>query len=177
MSALPLCIEPHPALRRPSRPVDARSEEVQRLARDMIDTMYANDGIGLAAPQVGRDLQLFVANPSQIRGKELVMLNPMLDEARGRTSLVEGCLSLPEVWERVTRAARVRIQGQDLSGNTVTIEAAGLMAIVLQHELDHLQGRLFIDRLSWFRRRRLQDVIQRVEGAERHSRRLREPAG
>ena len=155
MSALSLCVEPHPALRAVSRPVDARSEEIARLAQDMIETMYANDGIGLAAPQIGRDLQLFVANPSHIRGNELVILNPVLDDARGRTSIIEGCLSLPDVWERVTRAARVRLSGQDLSGKTVTIEAEGLMAIVLQHELDHLHGRLFVDRLSWFRRRRL----------------------
>lgn len=161
MSALPLCLEPHPGLRTPSRAVDARSGEIARLARDMIDTMYANDGIGLAAPQVGRDLQLFVANPSQVRGKELVVLNPVLDEMHGRTSLIEGCLSLPDVWERVKRAARVRIRGQDLSGNPVTIDAEGVMAVVLQHELDHLHGRLFIDRLSWFRRRRLQAHIRR----------------
>ena len=155
MSALPLCVEPHPVLRVRSRPVGARSEEIVRLVRDMIETMYANDGIGLAAPQIGRDLQLFIANPSHIRGNELVMLNPVLDEVRGRASIVEGCLSLPDVWERVTRAARVRLSGQDLSGNPVTIEAEGLMAVVLQHELDHLHGRLFIDRLSWFRQRRL----------------------
>ena len=143
-------------LRTKARPVDAPSETIRNLVRDMIETMYANDGIGLAAPQIGQDLQLFVANPSQVRGKELVLLNPVLNEASGRASLVEGCLSLPDVWERVTRAANVRISGQDLSGNTITIEADGLMAIVLQHELDHLYGRLFIDRLSWFRRRRLQ---------------------
>ena len=156
MSVLSLCLEPHPALRTQARPVEAPSKEIVTLVRDMIDTMYANDGIGLAAPQIGRDLQLFVANPSQTRGKELVLLNPVLVEAQGRASLVEGCLSVPDVWERVRRAARIRMSGQDLSGNTVTVEADGLTAIVLQHELDHLHGRLFIDRLSWFRRRRLQ---------------------
>lgn len=123
--------------------------------RDMIETMYAHDGIGLAAPQVGRDLQVFVANPSQRRGQELVVVNPVLEVATGRSKIVEGCLSLPDVWERVQRAARVRLSGRDACGTPLVVEADGLLAIALQHECDHLQGRLFIDRLSWFRRRRL----------------------
>ena len=122
------------------------------MARDMIETMYANDGIGLAAPQIGQDLQLFIANPSQERGKEVIIVNPILESAEGRAVIIEGCLSLPNVWERVRRAAHVRLTGQDLGGRPMAIEADGLLAIVLQHEVDHLQGRLFIDRLSWWRR-------------------------
>jgi len=152
MSVRPLCVEPHPVLRRSARPVEAFSEETRQMARDMIETMYANDGIGLAAPQVGRDLQLFIANPSQERGREVVVVDPVLESAEGRTTIVEGCLSLPNVWERVRRAARVRLRGQDLQGRPMAIEADGLLAIVLQHEFDHLQGRLFIDRVSWWRR-------------------------
>ena len=152
MSIRPLCVEPHPVLRRPARPVEAFSEETRQMAHDMIETMYANDGIGLAAPQIGQDLQLFIANPSQERGKEVVILNPVLESAEGRATIIEGCLSLPNVWERVRRAAHVRLTGQDLGGRPMAIEADGLLAIVLQHEFDHLQGRLFIDRLSWWRR-------------------------
>ena len=122
------------------------------MARDMIETMYANDGIGLAAPQVGQDVQAFVANPSRQRGRELVMVNPVLDLATGRTGVVEGCLSLPNVWERVRRAARIRMRGRDPLGKPLVVEADGLLAVVLQHEFDHLQGRLLIDRLPWFRR-------------------------
>ena len=151
----PLCLASHPVLRMPARPIDANSDQTRRLVRDLIDTMYANDGIGLAAPQIGRDVQVFVANPSQERGRELVVINPVLHAAQGRAGIVEGCLSVPNVWERVKRAARVRLSGQDASGHPMTIEADGLLAIVLQHEFDHLQGRLFIDRLSWFRRCRL----------------------
>ena len=125
------------------------------MACDLIETMYASDGIGLAAPQVGQDLQMFVANPSQERGREVVVVNPVLESVEGRTAVIEGCLSLPNVWERVRRAARVRLSGQDTGGQPLAIEADGLLAIVLQHECDHLQGRLFIDRLSWFRRRLL----------------------
>jgi peptide deformylase len=155
MSLLPLCHDPHPVLRAPARPVAAFTPEIRRLAKDMIETMYDHDGIGLAAPQVGCDLQLFIANPTQEFGRELVMANPVLEIVRGKAAIVEGCLSLPNVWERVRRAAHVRMSGRDLSGRAVTIDADGLLAIVLQHEYDHLQGRLLIDRLSWFRRRRL----------------------
>jgi len=154
MGVRPLCLAPHPALRAAARPVETFADDVRGLARDLIETMYAHNGIGLAAPQIGRDLQLVVANPSQQRGQELVIVNPVLTAARGRSSVVEGCLSLPNVWERVKRAAAVRVSGQDPSGNPLAVEADGLLAIVLQHECDHLQGRLFIDRLSWFRRRR-----------------------
>ena len=154
MAVRPLCIEPHPVLRGIARPVEAFTKDLKRLAHDLIDTMYANDGIGLAAPQVGVDLQLFVANPSQERGRELIVVNPALEAAEGRAGVVEGCLSLPDVWERVRRAARVRMNGYDVTGRPLTCEAQGLLAIILQHEFDHLQGRLFIDRLSWLRRRR-----------------------
>lgn len=167
MSVLPLCLDPHPVLRQHARLVTAWTENVRRLVRDMIDTMYASDGIGLAAPQVGQNLQLFIANPSQERGKELVLTNPVLEEACGRTSVVEGCLSLPSIWERVARAATVRMSGQDAKGRRVRIEAEGLMAIVLQHEWDHLQGHLFVDRLPWLRRCRVGIKTHRVQPLRR----------
>ena len=154
MAVHPLCIEPHPVLRGVARRVEGFTKDLQRVARDLIDTMYANDGIGLAAPQVGLDLAVFVANPSQQPGRELVIVNPELEHAAGRSGVVEGCLSLPNVWDRVRRAASVRVTGYDPSGRRITIEAEGLLAIVLQHEYDHLQGQLFIDRLSWLRKRR-----------------------
>jgi len=152
MSVRPLCVAPHPALRRSARVVEVFGNDIQQMAHDMIETMYANDGIGLAAPQIGQDLQLFIANPSQERGREVIVVNPVLESTEGRTAVIEGCLSLPDVWERVKRAARVRLRGQDVGGQPMAIEADGLLAIVLQHEFDHLQGRLLIDRLPWFRR-------------------------
>ena len=154
MAVRPLCVEPHPVLRALARPVEAFTRDLQRLVRDLIETMYAHEGIGLAAPQIGFELQVFVANPSQERGRELVVVNPSMDSAGGRVGIVEGCLSLPEVWDRVRRSARVRLRGFDAAGRPLALEAQGLLAVVLQHEFDHLQGRLFIDRLSWLRRRR-----------------------
>src|SRR3989338_624827 len=98
MSELPLCFLPHPVLRQPAQPVTAFNQELRRLIEEMIATMYAHDGIGLAAPQVRRDVQVFVASPAQHRGRELVLVNPTLEQATGLASVVEGCLSLPDVW-------------------------------------------------------------------------------
>ena len=156
MSVRKLTLDPHPMLRAAARPVDTFDGDLRRLAHDLFETMYAHDGIGLAAPQIGCGLAVFVANPSQQPGKELVLVNPVLTSCRGRASVTEGCLSLPKVWHKVGRAARVSMTGRDPSGRELSIEADGLLAIVLQHEFDHLQGRLFVDRLSWFSRRRMQ---------------------
>jgi peptide deformylase len=152
MAVLSLCFAPHALLRAVAQPVEDFNRELQRFAQDLIDTMHANQGVGLAAPQVGRSMQMFVASPSKDKGRELVVVNPVVAFAGGRAVLVEGCLSLPNQWERVKRAARVRLTGQDMYGKPLALEAEGLLAIILQHEVDHLQGRLFIDRLSWFRR-------------------------
>lgn len=165
MSARPLCVEPHPVLRQPARKVERFTASVRRLAGEMIETMYAHDGIGLAAPQVGESLQLFVASPGQQPGRELVVANPVMVAMRGRAKIVEGCLSIPDIWERVGRSARVRMTGQDLSGAPIELEAEGLLAIIVQHEYDHLQGTLFIDRVSWLRRRRAMAKYRRAQAS------------
>lgn len=161
MSVRSVRVEPDPVLRAPARPVQEFSGETARLVKDLIETMHANDGIGIAAPQIGASVQVFVANPSQRRGCELVVINPVVDEARGRAGVVEGCLSVPDVWDRVTRAAAVHLHAQDVCGKPLELQAEGLLAIVLQHELDHLKGRLFIDRVPWFRRWRLWGKLRR----------------
>ena len=155
MSVHPLCVQPNPVLRALAAPVETFTDDLRALVRDLIETMYAHDGIGLAAPQIGHALQVCVASPSQVRGQELVLVNPTLDASSGRSAITEGCLSVPNVWAKVKRAAWVRLRGQDVRGQFLQLEAEGLLAVVLQHELDHLHGRLFIDRLSWFHRRRL----------------------
>ncbi len=152
--ALPLSLLPDPVLRKPAAPVETFGDELRLLVHGMIQTMYEHDGIGIAAPQVGRSLQLFVANPSRRRGCELIVANPVMLAAEGRTVVLEGCLSVPEVWKRVRRAGRIRLAGRDLTGKPVRITAEGLLAVVLQHEVDHLHGRLFLDRLPWLRKRR-----------------------
>ncbi len=161
-SILPLCLEPHPVLRVPAAPVERFDRALKRLTDELIETMRAHDGIGIAAPQVGQGIRLFVANPSQRRGRELIVANPVIESARGRADIVEGCLSVPEIWERVRRSAAIRMRGQNLRGEPEVVEAEGLLAIVLQHEFDHLQGRLFIDRLSWLRRQRVQAKLHQA---------------
>jgi len=155
MSVLPLTFEPKPILRQVTVAIKKFDKTLLPLSRDMIDTMYANEGIGLAAPQIGHSISMFVANPLQERGKEIIVINPVIEKMTGHTSVVEGCLSIPKVWERVRRATHIRISGHDLSGKRLVFEAKGLMAIVLQHECDHLQGKLFIDRLPWYQKGKL----------------------
>ena len=135
---------------------------IHSVAKDMLETMYAHDGIGIAAPQVGKNIQLCIANPTQTRGKELVLLNPTLVNGQGSVSFVEGCLSVPHVWGKIKRWAKVRLKAQDLRGQSVEIDAEGLLAVVLQHECEHLQGKLFIDRLSWLERRRLAPQLAKL---------------
>ena len=171
MSVRPLCVEPHPVLRRQARPVESFTKDLRRLARDMIETMYANEGIGLAAPQIGEDVRIFVANAAQRRGQEVVVVNPVLEAMNGRIAITEGCLSVPNVWEKVKRASRVRVSGQDLDGKPLALEADGLPAIIFQHEIDHLQGQLFIDRLSWFHKFRVAKLrfTSRMDAGESQS--------
>ena len=147
MSIRKLAVEPHPVLRAKAKPIRRFTADLKRLARDLIDTMYANDGIGIAAPQVGVNARLFIANPSQKRGSEIAVVNPEIEEAEGSIVFTEGCLSVPNIWGKVERPSQVVVRAYDLFGKPMTIEASGLLAVVLQHEIDHLDGKLFIDRL------------------------------
>ncbi len=160
MAVCPLSLEPDPVLRGPAGKVSAFGPPIKRLVRNMLDTMYANDGIGIAAPQIGQPVQVFIANPSRRRGEELVAINPQLTLGRSRTIGTEGCLSLPDIWGKVRRFSEVRMKAHDLSGKRYEVEAGGLMAVVLQHEFDHLQGTLFIDRLSWIEKHRLRRALR-----------------
>jgi peptide deformylase len=147
---------PDPRLKRVSAPVEKVSDEIRRLAADMTEIMYAEPGIGLAAPQVGEPIRLVVVDTGWTEeGAErdpLVLVNPEILERDGRIVWTEGCLSVPDFTADVERAARVRIRGLDLEGREVVEEAEGLRAVCFQHELDHLEGILFIDRISRLKR-------------------------
>jgi peptide deformylase len=140
----------HPILRKPTRPVADFDDDLDRLIDDMVATMYAAPGVGLAANQVGSPLRLFVANPSEDHdpSKLLVVINPELVEADGALVTEEGCLSIPDFREEVPRARRVLIRGLDRAGRPIQVEGEDLLARIFQHELDHLNGVLFLDRLS-----------------------------
>lgn len=133
----------------PARPVEAITPEIERLIDDMIETMYAAPGVGLAAPQVGVPLRLFVVDVSMGRDPAAlgVMINPEFVERDGMQLEEEGCLSVPGFNATVARPKRVSVTGLDRHGDMHTIEGTGLLARALQHEMDHLDGRLFVDRL------------------------------
>ena len=154
------------ALHRPARPVVDFDDDLQTLIDDMIQTMHAAPGIGLAAPQVGVGLRVFVADPSSGRSIDdlVTVVNPSIVEQEGAQREEEGCLSLPGFAARVTRSARVVVQGYDREGTEITIEGEALLARVLQHELDHLDGTLFVDRMQGLRR---EQMVRRVRKLQR----------
>ena len=152
---LSLVKEPDPILRRTAKDVREISGEIHRLIADMIETMHAAEGVGLAANQVGSPWNILVASADGAPGKELVLLNASILRQSGQIPGPEGCLSLPGISSSVTRSSEVVVEGLDRKGKLRTLEATGLLARIFQHETDHLQGRLYIDRLPLWERRRL----------------------
>jgi peptide deformylase len=160
-----------PALRRRADPVGAVTPEVRSIVADMTETMYDEVGIGLAAPQVGISLRLIVVADEEGRGVQAV-LNPSIIEQSGEVTGEEGCLSIPGVFAPVVRAAWVKVEAQGVDGTPLTISARGLRARVLQHEIDHLDGVLFIDRVDPVTRDRIKRRIKKEglrEDASRHA--------
>jgi len=147
---------PDPRLKRVSEPVDEITDTLRELARDMCDVMYDEPGIGLAAPQVGEPVRLVVVDTVWTEEDQdrspLVLVNPEILEREGTVTWTEGCLSVPDFTADVERAARVRLRATDLDGKPVDIDAEGLQAVCFQHEIDHLDGVLFIDRISRLKR-------------------------
>ena len=153
-------------LHRPAAPVDALTPEIAALINDMIETMYAAPGVGLAAPQIGVDLRIFVTDVSSGRNAAdlVVMINPEMVAAEGIQGREEGCLSLPGFEALVPRPERAVIRGLDRDGRAREVEGTGLTARAFQHELDHLDGRLFVDRLRGLKR---EQIIRRVRKLRR----------
>lgn len=167
MAVLPIRTYPDPVLKRPCRQVREVTPELRQLAADMTETMYQAPGVGLAAPQVGHDLRLVVidCSPGQEGCDPLALINPRIVRAEGAMVFEEGCLSVPEFTCEVNRYERVVVEATDLEGRSVTLEGEGLLAVCLQHELDHLEGRLFLDRISplkraLYKKRRLKQAKQ-----------------
>jgi peptide deformylase len=146
----PILTYGHPILRQAARAVGGITGDLQRLIDDMVETMYAAPGVGLAANQVGSPHRVFVANPSEDHdpAQLLVLINPELVESDGEIIAEEGCLSIPDFREEVRRARRVLVRGLDRHERPIQVEGEDLLARIVQHELDHLNGVLFVDRLS-----------------------------
>ena len=151
-------------LHRPARNVDEVTPEIQALITDMIDTMYAASGIGLAAPQVGVPLRLFVADPSGGHDPDalVVLINPRFVERSGTQNEDEGCLSMPGFNAAVSRPARAVVRGLDRDGSLHDVEGTGVLARAFGHEMDHLDGTLFVDRLRGIRREMMLRKIRKL---------------
>lgn len=145
---LSLRIYPDPVLRRKAVPVETVTPALKDLAKKMLEVMYREDGVGLAAPQVGLSIRMMVLNTTGEPSGEKVVLNPRIVAAEGRVDSEEGCLSFPGIRIRVPRDARVTLAYMDLDGASRRFDAEGLLSRAIQHEIDHLDGILFIDRLS-----------------------------
>lgn len=155
MAILNILHFPDPKLRNRAKPVSVVDESVRQLVEDMLETMYGAPGIGLAATQVNDPRRVVVIDISEERDQPLCLINPELLAKEGEEEMDEGCLSVPDVYERVVRAERVRVRALDRDGERFEMEAEGLLAVCIQHELDHLDGKLFIDYLSNLKRQRI----------------------
>lgn len=164
MAVLPIRIYPDPVLRAKCAPVERFDDEIRTLAEDMVETMHDAPGVGLAASQVGIELRLAVVDLSVGKDPEqlLVLVNPEVVEEEGEATEVEGCLSLPEITDKVERPFRVRVLAQDLDGESLEIEADDWLARAILHEIDHLDGVLFVDRLRGLRKDRARRALKRL---------------
>lgn len=163
MALLPILQYPDPRLRTPARPVAAITEEIRKLAADMFETMYHAPGIGLAATQVNVQQRVIVVDVSRDKDEPMCLVNPEIVDKDGEEEMEEGCLSVPGVFETVRRAERVRIRYLSLDGKETIIDADGLLAVCIQHEIDHLDGRLFVDYLSTLKRNRIRRKLEKAQ--------------
>ncbi len=161
MALLPILRYPDPRLYKKAAPVAEVDDGIRTLVRDMAETMYAAPGIGLAATQVDVHRQVIVIDTSEARDKLLVLINPEILAREGSQYCEEGCLSVPGVYEPVERAEWVRVRTLDLDGKFSEIEADKLLAICIQHEMDHLQGKVFVDYLSRLKQNRIRAKFQK----------------
>ena len=148
-------------------PVEAFTPELQQIVDDMFETMYAEEGIGLAATQVDIHQRIIVIDVSENREEQLVLINPEILEQSGSTGIEEGCLSVPGNRALVPRAEWVKVRAQDRHGNTFELEADDLLAICIQHEMDHLVGKLFVDYLSPLKRQRIRQKLEKMAREDR----------
>jgi peptide deformylase len=155
MARLPILEYPDPRLRIRAEPVTEVDETVKNLVADLFETMYAAPGIGLAATQVNVHKRLLVVDTSAEGNEPYCLINPEIVLAEGETTAEEGCLSVPEYYDYVERAARIRVRALDRNGTPFELDAEGLLAVCIQHEMDHLEGKLFVDYLSELKRERL----------------------
>ncbi|WP_295164141.1 peptide deformylase [uncultured Buchnera sp.] len=163
MSVLKILQYPDQRLRLIAKPIKKITKEIHKIANNMIDTMYQEEGIGLAATQVNIQLQIIVINKINQKEDHLILINPKIIERKGTVSIEEGCLSIPEYRAFVPRFNYIKIQALNLNGDKKEIEADSILSICIQHEIDHLNGKLFIDYLSELKKERILKRINKIK--------------
>ncbi|MBI5041799.1 MAG: peptide deformylase [Gammaproteobacteria bacterium] len=165
MAKLEILHFPDPRLRTVAKPVPVVDAQLRRLIDDMFETMYEAPGIGLAATQVNVHQRLLVVDVSEEKNQPLAFINPEILQRDGVEEMEEGCLSVPGFYEKVQRAERIKVRALDRDGNRFELDVDGLLAVCIQHEVDHLDGKLFVDYLSGLKRQRIR---KKLEKARRH---------
>lgn len=175
MTKLAILEYPDPRLRKRAEPIATVDDAVRQLAADMLETMYAANGVGLAATQVDVHKRLIVLDISETRDQPLVLINPELLAAEGKGPGEEGCLSLPGIYDKLSRATHIKVRALDLQGEVVEREAEGLLAVCIQHEMDHLEGKLFVDYLSELKRKMIKKRLEKERRQRPGGRETRTP--
>ena len=165
MSQLDILKFPDPRLRIKAKPVAEVDDAIRTLVDDMFETMYAAPGIGLAATQVDVHRQVIVVDISEDQSRPLALINPKITRCEGEEIMEEGCLSVPGATEKVKRAERIQVEALDRDGKPFILEADGLLAVCIQHECDHLLGKLFVDRISSIKRQRIRTKLEKARRA------------
>ena len=163
MAKLPIITYPDPRLRKKGAPVEIFDEEIIRIKDDMLETMYDAKGIGLSATQVDIQKLILVADTSQHQDQPICLVNPKIAETSGQEIMNEGCLSIPGIFADVQRAEHIVVEAQDELGKAIRIETEGVLAVCIQHEMDHLQGKLFVDYLSAEKRRQVLEQVKEIK--------------
>lgn len=161
MAILKILQYPDPRLHKIAQPVTEITPAIHQLVRDMAETMYAAPGVGLAATQVDVHLQLLVADISEEHNQLMVLMNPVIQSRDGKVEGEEGCLSVPGIYEKVQRAEKITVNALNLQGQSVTLELDGFLAVCIQHEIDHLHGKVFVEHLSPLKQGRIRTKLQK----------------
>jgi len=156
MTLRTVLVFPDSRLRNIAKEITVFDSKTRELATDMAETMYAENGIGLAAIQINVQQRMITVDVSEDRSELITLINPTITHSSGEQVCQEGCLSVPEIYAEVTRAEKISVSAQDVNGDSFTIEADGLLAVCIQHEIDHLDGKVFVDYLSPAKRQRIQ---------------------
>jgi peptide deformylase len=159
MALLKILHYPDPRLHTVAKPVAEVNDDIRQLAADMAETMYSAPGIGLAATQVDHHIRMIVVDISEQKNKLLTLINPNIVMKEGEAVNEEGCLSVPGIYDRVTRAEHIRIQALNLAGESFEMDATGLLAVCIQHEIDHLEGKVFVEYLSRLKQTRIRQKL------------------